>query len=59
MKRGDNGVENCDNTLPFAIRDLVFYLIKVPNSILLFCLQNDFINWSVSFFKILASQKSG
>jgi hypothetical protein len=31
MKRGGNGVENCDNTLPFAICDLVFYLIKVPN----------------------------
>jgi len=59
MKRGDNGVENCDNTLPFAICDLVFYLLKISNSILLFCVQNDFINWSVSFFKNLASQKRG
>jgi hypothetical protein len=59
MKRGDNGAENCDNTLPFAICDLVFYLIKISNLILLFCVQNDFINWSASFFKILASQKRG
>jgi len=59
MKREDNGIENCDDTLPFAIWDLVFYLIKNSNSILLFCVQNDFINWSVSFFKILASQKRG
>jgi hypothetical protein len=59
MKRGDNGIENCDDTLPFAICDLVFYLIKISNSILLFCVQNDVINWSVSFFKILASQKRG
>jgi hypothetical protein len=59
MKRGDNGLENCDNTSPFAIYDLVFYLIKNSNSSLLFCVRNDFINWSVSFFKILASQKRG
>jgi hypothetical protein len=59
MKGGVNGVENCDNMLPFAICDLVFYLIKISNSILLFCVQNDFINWSVSFFKILAPQKRG
>ncbi len=59
MKRGDNGVENWDDTLPFAICDLIFYLIEISNSILLFCVQNDFINWSVSFFKNLASQKRG
>ncbi len=59
MKRGDNGIENCDDTLPFAICDLVFYLLIISNSIHLFCVQNDFINWSVSFFKNLASQKRG
>jgi hypothetical protein len=52
MKRGVNAVENCDNTLPFAICDLVFYLIKISNLILLFCVQNDFINWPLSFEKI-------
>jgi hypothetical protein len=41
MKRGDNAVENCDDTLPFAICDLVLYLIKISNSILSFCVQSD------------------
>jgi hypothetical protein len=59
MKGGFNGVEKCDNMLAFAICDLVSYLIKFSNSILLFCVQNDFIDWSVSFFKILAPQKRG
>jgi hypothetical protein len=59
MKGGVNGVENCDNMLPFAIFDLVYYLINFSNAILLFSVQNDFINWSVSFFKKFASQKRG